>query len=209
MAGFRGGQCETRGRRSALGEGGPRDAKVTGGDSPGETPDGGLRQTWDSDRKPRTCDFLSFTYYWGKILWGGYALSGQTEGKTCRSALSAIGEWCQMNRPATMAKARGMPESEKVRGHDAFYGLRGNYRAPRVLSASQNPSGSQCAVITARSRASAKRPDASVARWAGSAFTRKVRRRALWAVTARVLRLPLARSVRPAAPAQLAWMLGA
>ena len=87
-----------------------------------------FRHPWKGDRNPQTFDFLGFTHYWGKTRGGGWAVKRQTKGKKFRAALQQIGEWCKRNRHAPLAQQHRQL-SEKVRGHYAYYGIRGNHRA--------------------------------------------------------------------------------
>lgn len=87
-----------------------------------------FRHPWQSGHKPQTFDFLGFTHYWGRTRQGGYAVKRQTKGKKLRAALTAIGDWCKRNRHESVAEQH-RKLSEKVRGHYAYYGIRGNHRA--------------------------------------------------------------------------------
>jgi group II intron reverse transcriptase/maturase len=87
-----------------------------------------FRHPWASGQSPQTFDFLGFTHYWEKTRRGGYAVKRQTKGKKLHAALTAIGDWCKKNRHETMAQQH-RKLSEKVRGHYAYYGIRGNHRA--------------------------------------------------------------------------------
>ena len=87
-----------------------------------------FRHPWKSEHRPQTFDFLGFTHYWEKTRHGGYAVKRQTTGKKFRAALVKIGEWCKKNRHAPVAHQH-RKLSEKVNGHYAYYGIRGNHRA--------------------------------------------------------------------------------
>lgn len=83
---------------------------------------------WKSEDKPQTFDFLGFTHYWAKTRDGGFAVKRQTKGKKFRAALKGIAEWCKTHRHEPVAKQH-RDLSAKVRGHDAYYGIRGNFPA--------------------------------------------------------------------------------
>ena len=87
-----------------------------------------FRHPWKSGQKPQTFDFLGFTHYWGKTMRGGYAVKSQTKGKKFRAALDKIGAWCKENRHESMEQQH-RELSAQVRGHYAYYGIRGNHRA--------------------------------------------------------------------------------
>jgi RNA-directed DNA polymerase len=87
-----------------------------------------FRHPWKCDDKPQTFDFLGFTHYWGKTKRGGYAVTRQTKGKKFRAALANIADWCKRHRHEPVAQQH-RKLSEKVRGHYAYYGIRGNFAA--------------------------------------------------------------------------------
>ena len=87
-----------------------------------------FRHPWKSNDKPQTFDFLCFTHYWEKTRRGGYAVKRQTKGKKFRAALANIAEWCKKHRHEPVAQQH-RKLSEKVRGHYAYYGIRGNFAA--------------------------------------------------------------------------------
>ena len=145
-----------------------------------------FRHPWNSDQKPQTFDFLGFTHYWGKTLRGGYAVSRQTKGTKFRAALTAIGEWCKKNRHEMIAQQYRML-SAKVRGHYAFYGIRGNYRALACFR--QEVMRLWHYWLTRRSR---EKPGGG----------------RLWRMLHEHFRLPVARIVHAVTQPQLAWSLG-
>lgn len=144
-----------------------------------------FRHPWQSADKPQTFDFLGFTHYWGKTRGGGYAVTRQTKGKKFRAALTAIGAWCKQHRHEPMAQQH-RALGAKVRGHDAYYGIRGNYRA----------------LVRFRH---------AVKRWWHYWLTRRSREHVgagrLWRLLNEHFRLPVARIVHAARPSQLAWSL--
>jgi len=87
-----------------------------------------FRHPWKSGDKSQTFDFLGFTHHWAKTRRGGWAVGRKTRAKKFRAALAGIWDWCKTNRHAPMARQH-RELSAKVRGHYAYYGIRGNSRA--------------------------------------------------------------------------------
>jgi len=87
-----------------------------------------FRHPWKSGHQPQTFDFLGFTHYWGKTRRGGYAVKRQTRAKKFRGALANLWDWCRKNRHLPLSEQH-RELSARVRGHYAFYGIRGNSRA--------------------------------------------------------------------------------
>lgn len=144
-----------------------------------------FRHPWKSDRKPETFDFLGFTHYWGKTLAGGSAVKRKTKGKKVRAALDKIGAWCKKNRHETM-EHQHRKLSEQVRGHYAFYGIRGNHRALACF----------CHEATRLWHY-----------WLNRRSREKTGGGRLWELLNGRFRLPAARIVHAAAHQQLAWSL--
>ena len=87
-----------------------------------------FRHPWHSGHSPQTFDFLGFTHYWATTRRGGQAVTRKTKGKKFHAALVGIGDWCKKNRHQPLAQ-QYRELSAKVRGHYAYYGIRGNSRA--------------------------------------------------------------------------------
>ncbi len=73
-------------------------------------------------------DFLGFTHYWRKSRRGRWGLHRKTMKSRFARGLKSIQQWCRANRH------RPLPEqhralSRKVRGHYAYFGIRGNSAA--------------------------------------------------------------------------------
>ena len=82
--------------------------------------------------RPGTFASLGFTHSWGKSRKGRWVVMQKTARSRLTRAVRAIAQWCRRNRH------RPLPEqhqtlSQKLRGHDASYGLPGNYRCLSVL----------------------------------------------------------------------------
>ena len=78
--------------------------------------------------RPGTFDFLGFTLRWGVSRRGNAVIVRQTSAGRFSRAVRRIAEWCRRNRH------RPIPEqhatlSQKLRGHDAYYGVTGNSRS--------------------------------------------------------------------------------
>jgi group II intron reverse transcriptase/maturase len=87
-----------------------------------------FRHPWRSEHKPQTFDFLGFTHYWAKTIGGGHAVKRKTKAKKFRAALVEIGDWCKRHRHESL-ELQHRELSHRVRGHYAYYGIRGNSRA--------------------------------------------------------------------------------
>jgi RNA-directed DNA polymerase len=87
----------------------------------GRPPRGGARAD-----KPETFDFLGFTHNWGKSRRGNYVVQKQTAKSRFRRALRSIREWGWKHRHLPV-KEQQHQLNQKLRGHDAYYGVTGNY----------------------------------------------------------------------------------
>jgi RNA-directed DNA polymerase len=76
---------------------------------------------------PGTFDFLGFTHYWGKSRRGYNVVLKKTSSSRFRRALKNIKEWGYKNNHLPLAEQQ-RKLNEKLRGHDAYYGVTGNYR---------------------------------------------------------------------------------
>ena len=144
-----------------------------------------FRHPWKSDHKPQTFDFLGFTHYWAKTLRGGYAVTRQTKGKKVRAALGNLWDWCKKNRHKPMEQQH-RELSEKVRGHNAYYGIRGNWRALDCFRREVTRTWHYWLNRRSRERNDGER---------------------LWKLLDEHFRLPAARIVHTASVKQLAWSL--
>jgi hypothetical protein len=91
-------------------------------------PAGGGPGTSAARSRPGTFDFLGFTHCWGRSRRGYWVIVRQTARGRLSRALRAIGRWCDAHRHWPLA-AQQETLSQKVRGHYAYYGITGNYRA--------------------------------------------------------------------------------
>lgn len=81
----------------------------------------------DDGPKPGTFDFLGFTHYWGKSRKGNYVVKKKTAANRFRRTLRAIKEWGWANRHKPL-RVQHEKLNQKLKGHDAYYGVIGNYR---------------------------------------------------------------------------------
>jgi RNA-directed DNA polymerase len=81
----------------------------------------------DPEGGPGTFDFLGFTVYWGRSRRGFQVVLLKTARSRFTRALRALKEWGWANRHLPL-KEQQRVLNEKLRGHDAYYGVTGNYR---------------------------------------------------------------------------------
>ena len=76
----------------------------------------------------RSFDLLGFTHYWGWSRKGRWIVKRKTAQMRLSRALGRIGRWCRTHRHWPIAdQQRAL--SQKLRGHDSYYGITGNSRA--------------------------------------------------------------------------------
>ena len=86
------------------------------------------RKEDDDQQRPGTFDLLGFAHYWAKDRKGRWAVQRKTSGKRFSRAVRSIAAWCRKHRHESV---RWQHEKlcAKLRGHDADYGITGNFRA--------------------------------------------------------------------------------
>jgi RNA-directed DNA polymerase len=74
---------------------------------------------------PGSFDLLGFTHYWARSRRGSWVIKRKTAKSRFRRGLKSIAEWCRkvMHRPI---KEQHRTLSQKLRGHNAYYGITGN-----------------------------------------------------------------------------------
>jgi RNA-directed DNA polymerase len=82
----------------------------------------------DGGPKPGTFDLLGFTHVWGRTRRGGWAVQRRTSSSRFSRAIKTIAQWCRRHRHLAVAEQHAAL-SQKLRGHDAYYGITGNDRA--------------------------------------------------------------------------------
>jgi RNA-directed DNA polymerase len=76
--------------------------------------------------QPGTFDLLGFTHYWGRSRRGDWTVKRKTSTSRFSRALQRIAAWCRKYRHLPLAEQQ-RTLGQKLRGHDAYYGITGNY----------------------------------------------------------------------------------
>jgi RNA-directed DNA polymerase len=71
---------------------------------------------------------LGFSHYWGRSWKGRWVVKRKTARESFTRALRKIGQWCRSNRHEKV-EAQQQNLNRKLRGHYAYYGITGNYKA--------------------------------------------------------------------------------
>ncbi len=77
-------------------------------------------------------DLLGFTHYWGRSRRGGWVIQRKTSTSRFSRAVKKIAFWCRKNRHQPVAEQHHKL-SQKLRGHDAYFGITGNSRMLQKL----------------------------------------------------------------------------
>jgi hypothetical protein len=77
---------------------------------------------------PGTFDLLGFRHYWGRSRQGHWVVWRQTAPSRFRRALGRIAQWCRAHLHLPLA-AQHHILGQKLRGHNAYYGITGNFKA--------------------------------------------------------------------------------
>ena len=77
--------------------------------------------------KPESFDFLGFTLYWGKTRRGFWVPKPKTSRKRFARSVKGLKQWGWKNRHLRLREQQAKL-NEKLRGHDAYYGVTHNYR---------------------------------------------------------------------------------
>lgn len=80
------------------------------------------------DREGESFDLLGFTHYWGRSRRGRWTIQRKTAKDRFRRALKRIGDWCRSHRHWRLCDQHAAL-TRKLKGHWAYFGLSGNYRA--------------------------------------------------------------------------------
>jgi group II intron reverse transcriptase/maturase len=73
----------------------------------------------------RSFDLLGFTHYWGRSRKGNWVIKRKTASSRFSRALHRIAQWCRSHRHLPV-KEQHRILSQKLQGHDAYYGITGN-----------------------------------------------------------------------------------
>lgn len=82
--------------------------------------------------QPGTFDLLGFTHFWGRSWRGGWVITRTTSSSRFSRAVKKIAQWCRVHRHLPVAEQH-VKLSQKLRGHDAYYGITGNSRMLQQL----------------------------------------------------------------------------
>jgi RNA-directed DNA polymerase len=96
---------------------------------PGQRSDSG-----SAELPPGSFDLLGFTHYWGRSRRGVWVVMRKTAASRFSRVIKKITHWCRLNRHRPVAEQHKML-SQKLRGHDAYYGITGNSRMLQRLRA--------------------------------------------------------------------------
>ena len=81
-----------------------------------------------TDDRPGTFDLLGFTHYWAVSLKGYWVVKLKTAKDRFSRAVRSIDQWCCHNRHLPINEQQ-QKLNQKLRGHDAYYGVTGNSAA--------------------------------------------------------------------------------
>lgn len=79
-------------------------------------------------RGPKTFEFLGFTHHWGRSRRGSWVVKRRTAARRLSRALGEVRLWCRRYRHRNVGWQQLML-TRKLRGHYAYYGISGNFRA--------------------------------------------------------------------------------
>ena len=81
----------------------------------------------DGERRepPGTFDLLGFTHFWSRSRYGNWVVKQKTSDSRFSRGLKSISQWCRFSRHETLA-AQHHTLCQKLRGHNAYYGITGN-----------------------------------------------------------------------------------
>lgn len=74
----------------------------------------------------RSFDLLGLTHYWARSQRGHWVVKRKTAGDRFERAVKRVSEWCSKYRHTPLAWQQTQLEA-KLRGHDNYYGVVGNY----------------------------------------------------------------------------------
>lgn len=88
-----------------------------------------FKRPWlDRPKRPETFDLLGFTLYWAKSRKGSWVVKLKTSRSRFSRAVRRAGQWCRTYRHYPV-RWQWQVLCAKVRGHYAYFGVTGNYRA--------------------------------------------------------------------------------
>jgi hypothetical protein len=90
-------------------------------------PRGGPKPPGSDQDHPGSFELLGFRHFWGRSRKGHWVVKRKTASSRFSRALRRIVIWCRDNRHLPITDQH-WALSAKLRGHDAYYGITGNYR---------------------------------------------------------------------------------
>jgi RNA-directed DNA polymerase len=82
--------------------------------------------------RPGSFDFLGFTHYWGRSRRGVWIVQRKTAASRMRRTLGTFWTWCRTHLHDPISQ-QVLLLNQKLRGHDAYYGVTGNGRSLTTL----------------------------------------------------------------------------
>lgn len=95
-------------------------------------PRGGAKPPGSDPDHPGSFELLGFTHFWGRSRKGYWVVKRKTAKSRFSRTLRRLNEWCRVNRHLPV-REQHQTLSRKLRGHDAYYGITGNFPALGVL----------------------------------------------------------------------------
>lgn len=89
-------------------------------------------RTYRRSKETGTFDLLGFTHYWGRSRKGSWVVKRRTASSRFSRAKKRLWVWMRMNRHMPIEDQHAVL-CRKLRGHDAYYGITGNYNALKRL----------------------------------------------------------------------------
>src|SRR6266581_931990 len=82
--------------------------------------------------RPQSFDLLGFTHYWARSQKGNWVVKRKTASSRFSRAVRRLYEWCRANRHLPIEQQHEILVA-KLRGHDGYYGVTGNYDRLKAL----------------------------------------------------------------------------
>jgi RNA-directed DNA polymerase len=82
--------------------------------------------------KSETFDLLGFTHYWSRSRSGQRVVKRKTMSSRLTRSIQAIDSWCRAHRHDRLIDQHSVL-CQKIRGHDAYYGITGNGEALKTF----------------------------------------------------------------------------
>ncbi len=95
-------------------------------------PRGGPKPPGSDQDHPGSFELLGFRHFWGRSRKGKWVVKRKTASSRFSRTMRRISSWCRVNRHLPIADQHRVL-SAKLRGHDAYYGITGNYRMLSLL----------------------------------------------------------------------------